>query len=499
MAGENFFTVAGLLVASIFYLISASLNCSHGWCRDVSAYAVAVGALSTFICVIICVLEYLKKDLPKIGNVIVSGFLLVWWLSGTGVGTFRGPFRGGHGNGYFSAWAALIISCFYFMVCVGTTGKALVGTVSKTQAVLGISFIGSVFYLTAACHTCWGHCSSYYGYSVAVGAIGLLCIIVLIILNKFAEEMFMKVGVFIAGFNLLWWVCGTGITTFVAPFTYIGNGYFSAWITLIAAAYVLGLTLPRFGKTLDGKVSSTKSHATEAKSTMEIDVEKSNKSSEQKTPTGCYWDNDIWTFMFVFIDGLRLGRGDSNPIPPDPAYRASMNWKDCKFRIIELLLKYIDNNKDIYSLLVLSKDAKEIVIKNATKVIINAEQDYSNTRLNALENLEELVILNCYSMNTFAFKLWFTNIMSSFQSIKLLTFKAITSTSFADLSILPTDEKYEGLRFSGFKAFENINCLQYYTNLKHIELKGLKIEGLALSKIESLINLKTLKLTQVSQ
>lgn len=92
--------VGFLLVASIFELIAASFACSS-YCRGEVAYAVAVGAISILVCVIM-----MAGVVP--GQYIrwVNGFMLVWWLAAAGILTFGDTFTI-TGNGYFATWAAV--------------------------------------------------------------------------------------------------------------------------------------------------------------------------------------------------------------------------------------------------------------------------------------------------------------------------------------------------------------------------------------------------------
>lgn len=48
-------------------------------------------------------------------------------------------------------------------------------------------------------------------------------------------------------FLFVWWVVGTGVITFRAPFTGVGNGYFSAWAGLIFTTHwALNIDTARF-------------------------------------------------------------------------------------------------------------------------------------------------------------------------------------------------------------------------------------------------------------
>eukprot|EP00122_Pirum_gemmata_P003233 Pgem_evm1s2922 len=248
-----------LLVASLFYMIAASviLDQENGADnnREPSAetiYALCCGVISSF-CMILCVVFELFKDaFPPKFHLVNSFFWFVFWCAGTGVGTFRHPFKGsGHANGYFSAWFALIISAYYFAASVSNAGfGALDKAKGRTFATFGVAIVGSCFYLTQAATDCGERdCSAnLIDYAVAVGAIGLFFNLLLLALCILTKDIFMKIGVFIAGLNLIWWLVGLGVTTFIDPYTQMGNGYISAWFATIGTAGVFALVLPSGGK-----------------------------------------------------------------------------------------------------------------------------------------------------------------------------------------------------------------------------------------------------------
>mmetsp|Transcript_27076 Transcript_27076/g.64316 ORF Transcript_27076/g.64316 Transcript_27076/m.64316 type:complete len:273 (-) Transcript_27076:259-1077(-) len=103
--------------------------------------------------------------------------------------------------------------------------------------------------------------SDYEAYAIAVGAVAGTLALVALILLKFQAGLLGKVlfsGIdlqhFIAGFLFIWWLVGTCIITFKAPFTVTSNGYFSAWVGLFASAMALGASADMAKKAAQGTI-----------------------------------------------------------------------------------------------------------------------------------------------------------------------------------------------------------------------------------------------------
>lgn len=104
-------TVAIILAASVVELAAAVIACvNSSSCKDERGYAVAVGTISAFICLVAMFVPQLHKPL--------SLLLFVWWIPGVYVLTFSsyaGSFASVTGNGYFASWSAMIYSAGFFM------------------------------------------------------------------------------------------------------------------------------------------------------------------------------------------------------------------------------------------------------------------------------------------------------------------------------------------------------------------------------------------------
>mmetsp|Transcript_21764 Transcript_21764/g.44123 ORF Transcript_21764/g.44123 Transcript_21764/m.44123 type:complete len:275 (+) Transcript_21764:263-1087(+) len=105
-------------------------------------------------------------------------------------------------------------------------------------------------------------------YAIAVGAVAILVATIALVLLKSRPESMCKELIriratsvdtqhFIAAFLCLWWLVGTTIITFKAPFTISGNGYFAAWAGLLASAMALGEAGTMWGESTSRATSPT--------------------------------------------------------------------------------------------------------------------------------------------------------------------------------------------------------------------------------------------------
>jgi len=241
-----------VFVASIIEFIAAARICDQlNYCQKEFAFAVAVGVASAFFT--FAVLLYLRfaSSLSPTLIKILAFLLFAMWVVGAGITTFRSPFSGSTGNGYFSAWTAFGASAYFLHANVAFV-RAGVDKVfaHKTQDMVALwtVFFGSVIELTSAGVACdnlgTANCKKEYGWAVAVGTISLvICIVALLLGNKIGPLKFV-----LALLLLAVWVFGAGVLTFDNPFTATGNGYFSCWVAFFAsvvwAYYVAGEKFP---------------------------------------------------------------------------------------------------------------------------------------------------------------------------------------------------------------------------------------------------------------
>jgi hypothetical protein len=117
-----------LLLASLVELLAASHACSRSFpngCNDELGWAVAVGAISSTVCLIL-IGTSASFVMPTKLLCNVGMFLVALWIPGVYVLTFREPFST-FGNGYFASWSALFLS-IYFTGTVWNKESAREGT-----------------------------------------------------------------------------------------------------------------------------------------------------------------------------------------------------------------------------------------------------------------------------------------------------------------------------------------------------------------------------------
>jgi len=85
-------------------------------CYSYRAFAVALGSISLFISLILLLGS---SKIPRNVMRYTAFFMILWWVIGTGVVTFGGPFTN-TGNGYFASFAA-VISSLAFLRSVQTS------------------------------------------------------------------------------------------------------------------------------------------------------------------------------------------------------------------------------------------------------------------------------------------------------------------------------------------------------------------------------------------
>ncbi|PNW77184.1 hypothetical protein CHLRE_10g425850v5 [Chlamydomonas reinhardtii] len=116
-----------ILAASIVELIAAGVLCEK--CDSYVAWAVAVGAISTFFTFVHAIICTFKPSLAAKIAPFLSTFLVLWWIPGAGIPTFKSPFVV-VGNGYFSCWVAFLASLVFFQ----HNGLALMSGASGSEA-----------------------------------------------------------------------------------------------------------------------------------------------------------------------------------------------------------------------------------------------------------------------------------------------------------------------------------------------------------------------------
>jgi len=265
-----------IFFASIFEMWAAAtfcsrLNDSYSSCKDQVAWAVAVGTISAFICLVMGILFCAAAELANTANKFVAAFLFVLWIFGTGVTTFDYPFTsacgvGGLGsgawslgyigytdnsaNGYFASWICFCVSFAYMYMSIPQIAQAASKIPAQAGPLLMCLILASIVVLVQSSVRCsknyQGACTTVQAWAVACSVISIvfsvLCVVPL--LTQFVK--------YIALFLMCLWFCA------VATFTYTykdatsdlglyassDNGFFGTWAAFFFAimlCYVEGL------------------------------------------------------------------------------------------------------------------------------------------------------------------------------------------------------------------------------------------------------------------
>jgi len=257
--------VGGILIASCIELAQAAEDCQKWYsdCEDEDGYAVAVGTVSLFMCLIYFIIYMNSRGHVGQFNKFVPFFFVIWWGIGTIVLTFTRPFVQ-TGNGYFACWGATIMSLIYcqitmarFKVLGEKISAAMAG--SQERKLLMLIMILS-FVVAYAAIVLWDERNYYVGdidtdiqtrqetwaFSAGMVSGGIAALYMLLEMCKpgMLGAKFMK---YFSWFLVPWWMFGAGVATFDKPFPSTGNGYFCAWGAFISScylAYCTTLTVP---------------------------------------------------------------------------------------------------------------------------------------------------------------------------------------------------------------------------------------------------------------
>jgi len=233
-----------IFVTSIICFSSAADLCANSAnCDEYSRleYTIAAGVVSTVLTLLWLILRLLAKiEFSAIVELICAIIMVILWAVTAGVATSaEGPFSA-TGNGYFSTWAALLMSVLYFgHAYVQKCGNA--HTEVHHHAITFI-FAASIVELCVAIDVCsGGECTDREAFAVAVGAISVLgCILQLAIAHWGSHNFAQTHGTIWGVIFLVLWAFGAAFNTSVeGPFTLTcnsANGYFATWVAFAASA-----------------------------------------------------------------------------------------------------------------------------------------------------------------------------------------------------------------------------------------------------------------------
>jgi len=212
---------------SFFYVELASLillfACIGDWySTKLYKYALSVACVSLLLCLILQTAEFLlpgflewvliekREDgtgghsIQKISSVV----LLFWWILGTGIITFKGPFVT-TSNGWFGAWGGLLATTKW---AIGLKKELYNDKPQGLKQLYNIS-ICSVILLFASIPPLtqkWEHYGGA-GFSIAGAVLTLIGCIYLITMYNDIPRTMMKITVLLL---FVLWACIAGVTTF---------------------------------------------------------------------------------------------------------------------------------------------------------------------------------------------------------------------------------------------------------------------------------------------
>jgi len=249
-----------LTAASLVAMVQSAIDCDEAAkCEKELAWTLACSTISLVLCIVMIVLVLAcEQQMSATVWKWMSLGLVVWWLAGVGVSTYKkGPYLSA-GNGYFSVWIALIASCLLFGILFFTENGEVEAAVEDTakKAMEGVTgyisalFLFSLAVLIAAAILCdeKGECKKFEGWAVAASAISVAITLFLLIASfvDFLGEAFETTVWVCAVVLLAVWMAGTYTMTFESPFVNDrGNGYFGAWLSLIVAWWFATAVTPQ--------------------------------------------------------------------------------------------------------------------------------------------------------------------------------------------------------------------------------------------------------------
>jgi len=215
-----------------------------------TTYAIALGAIGGGIGTLVGLAQLVGKKPSDQILTHVAIFLMLWWTAGVIVVTFFNPFVSvannglygsnvGVSNGYFGSWFAFMAA----VKAVRASGLKMseishLDRLSEAQMPAFYLFLSSSVVMGAAIGPCSpsSSCTNYNAFAIALGVVSqFLSLFICFGGGKSPQQTIKYTALFLG----LWWVVGTGVVTFGAPFTSAGNGYFASFASVFLSFVVI--------------------------------------------------------------------------------------------------------------------------------------------------------------------------------------------------------------------------------------------------------------------
>jgi len=220
---------------SMVEMIAAAQICgefSPSACWGTRGYQVAVGVVSLSIAGLCGICFYLELLTNTAFETAVSVFLFLWWTAGVIVLTFFGDFQlTTTAAGYFGTWVSFGLAVLA-VLSISENIAYFDKNITSVRKPIFVLTLASLVNMGAAIGPCSGTCSDYNAYAIVLSVVSLFVGLVMFFFPRNLERKFMQ---FVAAFLVLWWIFGAAVITLGGPQTVAGNGFFSAWIALIAS------------------------------------------------------------------------------------------------------------------------------------------------------------------------------------------------------------------------------------------------------------------------
>lgn len=206
------------------------------------AWALAVGTVTAFICIIRLLLFKFVPALPGAVDLILGILLTGAWIFGAAFNTETSGIFTNINNGYFSTWICLFASAYYLSMGAATVTKRALNEIHQFNSGLAVCLVASLVELAVTADLCvhQHQCHKKIGFAIAVGVFSSVVCIVSVLALKFNAAKGPLVAKIASIVVVVIWALGAAVnTSSTGPFPDAthANGYFSTWISFFAALF----------------------------------------------------------------------------------------------------------------------------------------------------------------------------------------------------------------------------------------------------------------------